>query len=460
MREVLGSCINNRNRQSLRAVVEAAWLTLGGPACVNNETDLEDAKIYLDYLEAHEEMGNIYELAAFKEGLADLYALPDTEADDTLQLMTIHESKGLEFDYVIVPGLGRPPRRNEKELLMWAERTYILDDVRGEQNDLLLAPIQEEGETIDLIYTWLEKLEQEKESFEDERLLYVASTRAKKFLHLLGNTALSNVKGVLKPKEPSAKSLLSKLWPVAQPIFAKATAQENSLIGRGETENQNEFSIDQSLRRLTSDWIFPSAPTHVKWGGAKEKLCAQEIEFSWAGETARHIGGVVHRWLQHIAEDKIDKWDKNRIENLNNVFKQNLVACGMSGNNDEIESAVTRIKSALIHTVHDAHGQWLLGPQKNSQNELHMTTIIDGDLVSLVIDRTFIDIDGSRWIIDYKTSSHAGADVDFFLDREQERYRAQLNRYAVMMSRIDTRPIKLGLYFPLLKGWREWAYEE
>ena len=162
----------------------------------------------------------------------------------------------------------------------------------------------------------------------------------------------------------------------------------------------------------------------------------------------------------NIAEDKLDKWDKNRIENLHNVFKQNLVACGMSGNNDEIESAVTRIKSALIHTVHDAHGQWLLGPQKNSQNELHMTTIIDGDLVSLVIDRTFIDMDGSRWIIDYKTSSHAGADVDIFLDREQERYRAQLNRYAVMMSRIDTRPIKLGLYFPLLKGWREWAYEE
>ena len=460
MREVLESCINNRNRQSLRAVVEAAWLALGGPACVNNETDLEDAKIYLDYLEVHEEMGDIYELAAFKEGLADLYALPDTEADDTLQLMTIHESKGLEFDYVIVPGLGRPPRRNEKELLMWAERTYILDDVRGEQNDLLLAPIQEEGETIDLIYPWLEKLEQEKESFEDERLLYVASTRAKKFLHLLGNTALSNVKGVFEPKKPSAKSLLSKLWPVAQPTFARIAAEEKPLIGKGKTDSQKGHSIDQSLRRLTSDWIFPSAPAHVKWGLPKEKVCAQEIEFSWAGETARHIGSVVHRWLQNIAEDKLDKWDKNRIENLHNVFKQNLVACGMSGNNDEIESAVTRIKSALIHTVHDAHGQWLLGPQKNSQNELHMTTIIDGDLVSLVIDRTFIDMDGSRWIIDYKTSSHAGTDVDFFLDREQERYRAQLNRYAVMMSRIDTRQIKLGLYFPLLKGWREWVYEE
>ena len=460
MRRVLGSCINNRNRQSLRSTVEAAWLALGGPACVNNETDLGDAKIYLDYLEAHEKMGNIYELAAFEEGLAKLYALPDTEADDTLQLMTIHKSKGLEFDYVIVPGLGRSPRRNEKKLFMWVERAYILDDVRGEQNDLLLAPIQEEGATSDLIYPWLEKLDQEKESFEDERLLYVAATRAKKFLHLLGNTALSSdIDGVLELKKPSAKSLLRKLWPVAQPIFARIAAQEKSLIGRREVESEKEYSIDQSLRRLASDWIFPSAPSHVKWRPPQEKACAQEIEFSWAGETARHIGSVVHRWLQYIAEDRIDKWDKNRIENLHNIFKQNLVACGMSGNNDEIESAVTRIKSALIHTVHDTRGQWLLGPQKSSQNELHMTTIIDGDPVGLVIDRTFIDMDGSRWVIDYKTSSHSGTDVDFFLDRERERYRAQLNRYAVMMSRTDTRSIKLGLYFPLLKGWREWVYE-
>ena len=54
--------------------------------------------------------------------------------------------------------------------------------------DLLLAPIQETGAASDLTYHWLEKLDREKEYFEDERLLYVAATRAKKFLHLLGNT--------------------------------------------------------------------------------------------------------------------------------------------------------------------------------------------------------------------------------------------------------------------------------
>ena len=104
--------------------------------------------------------------------------------------MTIHKSKGLEFDYVIVPGLGRSSRSNEEKLFMWMERPYISDDGMGERNDLLLAPIQEAGTTSDLIYPWLKKLDLEKEYFEDKRLLYVAATRAKKFLHLLGNVVL------------------------------------------------------------------------------------------------------------------------------------------------------------------------------------------------------------------------------------------------------------------------------
>jgi ATP-dependent exoDNAse (exonuclease V) beta subunit len=460
MREVLGNCINNRNRQSLRATVETAWLALGGPACVKDTTDLEDAEIYFDYLEGHEEAGSLIDLAVFEKGLTKLYALPDLEADDRLQLMTIHRSKGLEFDYVIVPGLGRSSRSNEEKLFRWMERPYISEDGRDTRTDLLLAPIQETGTTSDLIYPWLKKLDLEKEYFEDKRLLYVAATRAKKFLHLLGNVDLpSDIGGVIELKPHSGKSLLSKLWPVVKPIFARVAAHEKSPNGEKEIKGEGEHSINQSLRRLASDWMFPSAPSHVKWRLPQDRVCAQEIEFSWAGETARHIGNVVHRWLQNIAEDKVDEWDKHRIENLHNIFKQNLIACGISGNNEEIESAVTRIKSALIHTVHDARGQWLLGPQKDAQNELHMTTIIDGESVGLVIDRTFISMDGTRWIIDYKTSSHVGTDVEFFLDRERERYRIQLNRYAVMMSGVDTRAIKLGLYFPLLKGWREWVYE-
>lgn len=71
------------------------------------------------------------------------------------------------------------------------------------------------------------------------------------------------------------------------------------------------------------------------------------------------------------------------------------------------------------------------------------------------IDRTFIDSEGTRWIIDYKSSSHEGAGLEVFLDNERERYRGQLERYRRLLGKLDGRPVRMGLYFPLLNGWRE-----
>jgi ATP-dependent exoDNAse (exonuclease V) beta subunit len=71
-----------------------------------------------------------------------------------------------------------------------------------------------------------------------------------------------------------------------------------------------------------------------------------------------------------------------------------------------------------------------------------------------IVDRTFRTAEGARWIVDYKTSSHEGADRDEFLDQQRERYRAQLERYARALAAGE---VTLGLYFPLLSGWREWS---
>jgi len=68
---------------------------------------------------------------------------------------------------------------------------------------------------------------------------------------------------------------------------------------------------------------------------------------------------------------------------------------------------------------------------------------------SLVLDRIFVE-DGTCWIIDYKTSSHGGGDLDGFLESEASRYREQLKRYRKAVAISETRPIKTALYFPLL----------
>jgi ATP-dependent exoDNAse (exonuclease V) beta subunit len=121
----------------------------------------------------------------------------------------------------------------------------------------------------------------------------------------------------------------------------------------------------------------------------------------------------------------------------------------------QLAAAGERVAAALSRALEDPRGRWLLGPQQDARNEYRLTALIAGERRKLVIDRTYTDADGRRWIVDYKTSGHEGGDVEGFLDQEQARYQAQLARYALALAHDDA--AMLGLYFPLLAGWREWS---
>src|SRR6266571_1093768 len=181
---ILAPAVANRERGSLRERVEGVWLTLGGPACVEDRTGLEDAEIFLDELDKLESAGAV-DLAALHESLERLYALPDVAAtDDDLQIMTIHKAKGLEFDTVIVPGLDKGPGRSDPPLFLWKELVASGPPVKGgsepsASGGLLLAPIKATGSDPDPTYDYLRDLDSEAEDTEASRLLYVAATRAK-----------------------------------------------------------------------------------------------------------------------------------------------------------------------------------------------------------------------------------------------------------------------------------------
>jgi len=207
------------------------------------------------------------------------------------------------------------------------------------------------------------------------------------------------------------------------------------------------------LLRLESGWKLPAVPAVVR-GRAQEEPhdLETEIEFSWVGEIARLVGSVVHRWLQRIADDELKGWDAARVAGLRDAYRRELVVRGVP--QGDLEAATARVVAALANTVMDERGRWLLGPQRDARNEHRITAVIGDERMNLVIDRTFCGADDRRWIVDYKTSSHEGADVEAFFDREQERYRLQLARYATALAKDEG--ATLGLYFPLLRGWREW----
>ena len=451
VRVALAMSLALRARGPLREHVAGAWYALGGPACVAQETDLEDAETYFRYLDKHEDSGELPDRTTFEAGLGQLYALPDLDADDSLQIMTIHKAKGLEFDVVIVPGLAKSPRHDDKKLFLWTEQPDA-----GDAPSLLLAPINAAGDAGDPIYAWIEQFNSEKQNLEDGRLLYVAATRAKRQLHLLGSVHVAAEEdGTVRIKLPPAQSLLGKLWPVVAPVYEAALG--DALPIQSSDTDVTAQVIDQSLRRLPAGWALPAAPRGVNWVSPQDPARTQDdLEFSWAGENARHVGSVVHRWLQRIAEDGVAAWDAPRITALQPAIRHALAAEGVG--EQDIAAAAARVRQALINCVGDARGRWVLDTHADGRSEWRLTGIVAGRSANVVIDRTFVDADGARWIIDYKTSVHEGADTAAFLDNERERYRGQLERYASLLQAGGTQHIRLGLYFPLLGGWREWKY--
>ena len=102
-------------------MVESTWIELGGPACVENASELDDAATYFDLLDALEDESLPIDRDTLDLRMKELYAEPDAEADGKLQVLTIYSAKGLQFDTVILPGLNRAPAGDDNKLLHWFE---------------------------------------------------------------------------------------------------------------------------------------------------------------------------------------------------------------------------------------------------------------------------------------------------------------------------------------------------
>ena len=124
-----------------------------------------------------------------------------------------------------------------------------------------------------------------------------------------------------------------------------------------------------------------------------------------------------------------------------------------------LPEARDRIIMAVVSTLQSTRGRWILDDQHtNAKSEYALSSVVDRVAKNAIIDRTFVDENGVRWIIDFKTGAHTGGSKDAFVSSEVDRYRLQLDGYADLLHAWSNRPIALGLFFPLLGEWREWQY--
>jgi len=117
-----------------------------------------------------------------------------------------------------------------------------------------------------------------------------------------------------------------------------------------------------------------------------------------------------------------------------------------------IEGLAQRVLDVVRRTLADPRGRWLFDPaHAEARSEWAVAGVDGGEIVHVVVDRTFID-GNVRWIVDFKTGTHEGGDIAGFLDGEASRYRDQLARYARIVGALDGRPVRIALYHPLVPG--------
>lgn len=128
-------------------------------------------------------------LAEWLQNVKDLHASSSKEpaatvqADDALQIMTIHNSKGLEFDLVILPQLDKSVKGD----------TASIKYLPGKEGEQGLLGIKVPDEQLQLQNSGIYELAKERDKVLEEeearRLLYVAMTRAQKQLLMVGTVA-------------------------------------------------------------------------------------------------------------------------------------------------------------------------------------------------------------------------------------------------------------------------------
>ncbi len=418
---ILTDWIIEKNRLPLAQAVEGAWFALGGPASLPGAWHLTDAEAFFELLHACDQGGTL-DLIAFENRLNILFS--NASQSSKIQIMTIHKSKGLEFDAVLIPSLERQPKASEKPLLLW-ESCPI-----QQENVLLFAPIHAAQEEVDPIYEFMWKKHKIRERHEIARLLYVALTRAKKQLHLFAEKT--------KPRQDSFLALLQHAFDELQ---KPASTQSQEAIP------DEMVPLSYHLERLDPHWQHPFLEQLLKAHHDAQSVKNNPIDHDMILPERyddKTLGTLIHKILY--------LWSEQTFL-LNQPIEQQL-PCWMAMllENGLSSTHLDWVKGVMERVQADPRAHFILGPHQIAASELEITMMLDGQVKTYVIDRTFVDQDNVRVIVDYKTGSPSHESQGL------GRYREQLLSYARVMQTLEARSIRLCLYFPLTGDYIEEMY--
>lgn len=412
-----------RGRESVSGLTYRLWKSLGFESIQIDDS----AERYFELLKQFSPAHILPDKKLLESALENLYARPNDNSANPVEIMTVHKSKGLEFDHVFILMPNQMGRALEKPLLLWQD--WVSHSGRHE---LLMAPHRGKQTEDHPLYDFLYQLEKEKEKMESTRLLYVAATRAKSRLTLIGDIEL-NPDGEIK--KPKSGSVLAGFWPVIQSNikFVKSNLMnaEKPLV---KTAN---------FKRLMTDWTggfdWPVVPNLENFNHPEKPEYSLDEKI---------LGTVMHRCLELIS-----KLDQLNFEKFNWGLWENKIyqACYLAGASDpaRMTQEIIKIGEGMLN---NPEGRWCLTPSQPEAKSEFSLFYFDKEYV---LDRLFWDEAKQVWVIvDYKFSCpHAEESLETFLTREKQQYQPQLERYAELVRLWQAEKgkrvaIELYLYFP------------
>mgnify|MGYP005837420697 CR=1 FL=1 len=436
-------------RLPLACAVRQVLIDLHGPweaACRLGRAALGNLAAALELLRGCEAGCPEETLAAFEERLEGAYQ-PQQEgpAGPSVQMMTVHAAKGLEFDVVFLPHLDwKPVGHHERP-------PYLLERLPGGEHVAAL-PADRRANDDDPVWKLVSGFSEARRLGEAKRLFYTAATRARRALHLSGVAPL-NDHGRLRVRKNSPLA-----WLLSAEGLGAATASDLDGARLGEMSVRLDPSAEAAPPSQAAPPREADRPRFRPEPLGYRKLSASEL----GGETpeerppaifepsleARVRGTLIHRLLEAAGRGE----PPGPAQVAAALASEGLAA-------DRAHALAAELTSEVALCLADSFLQRALAAPEQYR-ELALEALAEGPAgPGRELDVGIIDLlwrEGETWwVVDYKTSQPAPgvAEADF-LAEEAGKYAPQLAAYRRLVAAwqgASEERVRAALYFTALR---------
>ena len=342
------------------------------------------------------------------------------QSDETngIRLISIHKSKGLEYDHVIIPFCDWTLEKSTDNII-WCQPT------EAPYNDLPIAPIDYSPKMMGTIYEKDYLHEHLQNTVDNLNLLYVAFTRAAKSLYVIGKRGAKNSRSALIEL---CLPLVAESMPEAQ-LNGMENDEADIVFEFGTFETSISSSASISGRVSSNPFLQKSEAISVSIRTYDSKVNFRQsnrsrdfIEGEDIDQQSRYIqaGNVLHEIFSTIQTEKDIPDALQRLQFEGILYDEEMTA--------------ERITSMLRKRLSDHRVASWFSSRWTLFNECTILSVEDGEVHEHRPDRVMTD--GNEWIV-----------VDFKFGHPDPEYHAQVRRYMDLLVSMGHQNIKGYLWY-------------